>query len=130
MNIQVSSAKLTTEAGKDISRDKAIAYAKAEVQNAIDLFELEPISAEILLYTEGSSNDPVQKIDVKICLPGAVINQSNHSRHITRAIDKAMPELRRQLKRYKSKKIDKCRKASRGVKDAERREAERLENEE
>lgn len=121
MDIKVISAKLTTEAGKDVSKDEAIDYAKAEVEKTLALFDLVPTNVEIRLYTEGADHDPVQKIDIKVVLPGAAINQSSHSRHITKAIDKAMPDLRRQLKRYKNKKIDKNRKASR---DARRHDEE------
>lgn len=123
--IKVLSAKLTTEAGKDISRDDAIEYAKQELAEAVDLFELTPTSAEVRLYTEGAEHDPVQKVDFKLSLPGAAINQSAHSRQITKAIDKAMPDLKRQLKRYKNKKVDKSRKASRGAKRHEEERAER-----
>lgn len=123
--IKVLSSKLTTEAGKDISKDDAIAYAKQELVDALDLLELVPTSAEIRLYTEGADHDPVQKADFKVSLPGAVVNQSAHSRHVTKAIDKAMPDLKRQLKRYKNKKIDKNRKASRGVKRYEEERAEK-----
>lgn len=116
MDIKVISSKLTTEAGKDVSKEEAIEYAKAELEEAVALFDLVPTGAEIRLYTEGADHDPVQKIDIKVVLPGAAINQSAHSRHITKAIGKAMPDLRRQLKRYKNKKVDKNRKASRDVK--------------
>lgn len=115
MDIKVISAKLTTEAGKDVSKEDAIEYAKSEVEKALALFDLVPTSIEIRLYTEGADHDPVQKIDIKVVLPGTAINQSAHSRHVTKAIDKAMPDLRRQLKRYKTKKTDKNRKASRDV---------------
>lgn len=124
MDIQVNSSKLTTEQGKDVSRDEAIEYARNEVEAALSVFDIEPVSASITLYTDGSKHDPVQKIDVKVVVQGTVINQSAHSRSIIRAIDRAVPDLKRQMKKLKGKKIDKGRSRARNAKDARQREAE------
>lgn len=124
MEIQVNSAKLTTEQGKDVSRDEVIAYARNEVEKALSVFEIEPISATITLHTEGSKSDPVQKVDIKVVAYNRVINQSSHSRSAIKAIDRAIPDLKRQMKKMKTKKIDKGRMRSRSAKDARHRAAE------
>lgn len=123
MDIQINSAKLTTEQGKDVSREKAIDYARQEVEEALSVFEIEPISATITLYTEGSKTDPVQKIDIKVVARNTVINQSAYSRSALRAINKAIPDLKRQMKKLKTKKIDKSRRDARDAKDAREKAA-------
>ena len=116
VKITVSSAKLTTEAGKDVSKQEAIDYAVSELEECLGVFDISPITAEITLSTEGSQNDPVQKVNIKVNIRGNVIKQSAHSRQIKKAIDRAIPELQRQIRKYKTKKIEKPRRVARGKK--------------
>lgn len=109
MNITVNSSKLKLNNG-DVSftKEEAVKYIKEEVDHVLDSLGVDYI-VDIKLYTEGEDNDPVHKIDIKAVNSNNIIIQSAYSRNMKRAINKALPDFRRQLKRAKTKIIDKRR---------------------
>lgn len=109
MNITVNSSKLKLNNG-DVSftKEEAVKYIKEEVNHILDSLGVD-YTVDIKLYTEGKDNDPVHKIDIKAVNSNNIIIQSAHSRNMKRAINKALPDFRRQLKRAKTKIIDKRR---------------------
>lgn len=115
MDITVKSSKLNTGANMTLTKEEAVEYVKAEIEEAAEVFDIQ-MSANVNLYTEGAQHDPVQKCDITVKLKGETIHQSAHSRSIKTAIDRAIPDLKRQIKRYKTKKIDKNRNISRNAK--------------
>lgn len=116
MDIQVKTAKLVLGSNVTLTADEVTDYVKQQIEEAVSIFEIAPVSAVVNLYTEGSEVDPVQKCDIKLNIRGEVINQSAHSRSIRKAIDRAIPDLRRQVKRYKTHKLDKGRANAREAK--------------
>ena len=112
MDINLSSAQLELGGDKTLTKEEAVDYVKNGLGDIIDTFELNPAKVNVKMYTEGDPNDPVQKIDIMLQTKGAVLNQSNHSRNIKRAIDKALPELERQVRKMKEKRRDKPRNAA------------------
>ena len=119
--INVFSSELHTGGNATLEKEDAILYAKEKVSEAIMLFDnIFPVTAHITLKTDGDMRDPVQKVDIALNMKGHVINQHAHSRSVKKAIDRAIPELKRQIKRYKTKKIDKGRKNARNLRRNER----------
>ena len=116
MDIQVKTAKLNPGANVTMTKEEAADYARERLEAATSVFEISPMTATIVLSTEGSETDPVQKCDIKLVIRNQVINQSAHSRSIKKAIDRAMPELRNQIKRFKTHKLDKGRENARNAK--------------
>lgn len=116
MDIQIRNAKLNVGANATLSVAEASEYVSDEIRKAVEIFDIEPASAVVVLKTEGSADDPVQKVEIKLILGDNIINQSAHSRSIKKAIDRAIPELKRQVKRAKTKKIEKGRSKTRQAK--------------
>ena len=115
MDITVTASKLDTGANMTLTKDEAVEYVKAELAEVASVFNVN-MSAHVTLHTEGALHDPVQKCDITVTLKGTTLHQSAHSRSIKNAIDRAIPDLRRQLKKYKTRKIDKNRGVSRSAK--------------
>lgn len=102
-----------------MTKDEFIRYITGEVERICEVYDVKSASASVKLYTEGAEHDPVQKVDVRINMKGAVINQSAHSRSLKRAIDRALPDLERQVRKTVEKRRDKPRDAAkRGRRDA------------
>jgi len=109
MQIIVNASQLDVGSNVTLTKDEAIAYAREEVTKAADVIESRNKSAHITLSTEGAKNDPVQKVDITLQIGPQTFVQSAHSRSIKKAIDRASAPLRRQVRRQKTKIVDKHR---------------------
>lgn len=103
-NIDVSAGKLRTKKG-EMTKDEAVEYVRACIEDALRVFDTQT-EARAVLWTEGLETDPVQKVEITVILKGKVIHQEAHSRDIHKAIDRAYQPLRRQMRRFKTQKID------------------------
>lgn len=117
MNIKVDISKLRVGSNKTLSEKEAADYVRNEIESACEVFELPVMNGSVTLSTEGQNHDPVQKCSIRITAKGKTFIQSEHARTIKKAIDRAIPQLRRQMKKYKTKKIDKNRNISRNAKE-------------
>lgn len=102
--IEVSSSKLKTKDG-EMTVDEARDYVTDCVLSALDVFDTQA-EARAVMWTEGLESDPVQKVEITIKLKGKVLHQEAHSRDIRKAIDRAYKPLRRQMRKFKTQKID------------------------
>lgn len=96
----------------EMSRSEAIDYAKARMGEVMSVLDLEPTSASVTMWTEGEDRDPVQKVTMRIAyrtLDKPIIQEA-HSRNIKKAIDRCVEPMTRQVRRAKTKLIDKRRK--------------------
>lgn len=112
MVIVVDASGLVTNPKKcEMSREDAIAYAKEQLGDVMEVFDVQPTDATIVLRTEGEQRDPVQKVSMKLTYKtiGKVIVQDAHSRNVKKAIDRCIEPMTRQLRRAKTKVIDKRR---------------------
>lgn len=120
VDIHVVSSQLNLGGDRTLTKEEAVDYVKAEVIDICDKYELSPVTANIKLSTEGDPNDPVQKVMISLGTKGAVFNQSAHSRSIKKAIDRAIPDLDRQVRKAVHKRHDKPRNNARKARNAEK----------
>lgn len=110
----------------EMSRTEAIEYAKKRMDEVMSVLDLEPTNANITMWTEGEDRDPTQKVTMRISyrtLDKPIIQEA-HSRNIQRAIDRCIDPMTRQVRRAKTKLIDKRRQDTRQTKmGIERRQA-------
>lgn len=95
----------------DLTRLEAKDYAIEQMHEILSVLDLEPISATVTLWTEGEDRDPVQKVSMKIVYRtiSQPIVQEAHSRSIKKAIDRCTAPMTRQVRKAKTKMIDKRR---------------------
>lgn len=110
----------------EMSRTEAIEYAKKRMDEVMSVLDLDPTNANITMWTEGEDRDPTQKVTMRISyrtLDKPIIQEA-HSRNIQRAIDRCIDPMTRQVRRAKTKLIDKRRQDTRQTKmGIERRQA-------
>ena len=110
----------------EMSRAEAIEYAKERIGEVMSVLDLEPTNANVTMWTEGEDRDPTQKVTMRISyrtLDKPIIQEA-HSRNIQRAIDRCIEPMTRQVRRTKTKLIDKRRNDTRQTKrDIEREQA-------
>lgn len=102
----------------EMSRTEAIEYAKKRMGDVMSVLDLEPTNANITMWTEGEERDPTQKVTMRISyrtLDKPIIQEA-HSRNIQRAIDRCIDPMTRQVRRAKTKLIDKRRQDTRQMK--------------
>lgn len=102
----------------EMSRTEAIEYAKKRMGEVMSVLDLEPTHANITMWTEGEERDPTQKVTMRISyrtLDKPIIQEA-HSRNIQRAIDRCIDPMTRQVRRAKTKLIDKRRQDTRQTK--------------
>ena len=92
----------------------------------MSVLDLEPTNVNVTMWTEGEDRDPTQKVTMRISyrtLDKPIIQEA-HSRNIQRAIDRCVEPMTRQVRRTKTKLIDKRRNDTRQTKlDIERGQA-------
>lgn len=108
-SIKIVSSQLDTGKNMEMTEDEARRYAGEQLKKTLDGLDVDPNDAIIVLSTEGAVNDPVQKCGIKLTIDGTVIKQSAHSRTVKKAIDRAIPDVRRQVNRMKTRRIDRKR---------------------
>lgn len=99
----------------EMSRTDAIEYAKRRMGEVMSVLDLDPTGASVTMWTEGEDRDPTQKVTMRISyrtLDKPIIQEA-HSRDIQRAIDRCVNPMTRQVRRAKTKMIDKRRKDTR-----------------
>lgn len=102
----------------EMSRTEAIEYAKKRMDEVMSVLDLDPTNANITMWTEGEDRDPTQKVTMRISyrtLDKPIIQEA-HSRNIQRAIDRCIDPMTRQVRRAKTKLIDKRRQDTRQTK--------------
>jgi ribosomal subunit interface protein len=95
----------------ELTKEEAIEYVQSKIDNAIEVFDTnKEITGQVVLKTEGVEGRKVQKVDITLNVLGRTIKQSEHSRSMKRAIDRACGQLVRQIRKVKTKTVDKKRK--------------------
>lgn len=112
MDIKVSAATLVTNPKKcEMSREEAIDYAQERLEEVMSVFDMDPTDASVTLWTEGEERDPTQKVTMRLSYRtiDKPIIQEAHSRNIKKAIDRCVVPMTRQVRKAKTKLIDKKR---------------------
>ena len=126
MQITVNAARLNLDNEPTMNKEKVIEYAKDKVEKSLSIFDAKEATADILFKTEGEFGRVVQKIEITVNVGGKHIRQEAHSRNIYKTIDRAGDELRRQMQKYKTKRLDHRREKS--TEDKKKRQREYTKN--
>ena len=100
MEIIVSGRKTTVT-------DALRAHVEEKVGGALKVFDIEPMSADVVLrYEKNPSNPEPAVVEVTVRARGSVIRVAEHGADMYAAIDQAADKVTRQLRKFKTKVID------------------------
>lgn len=88
--------------------DSLRAYAEEKFGRVSKVFDTDPSAAEVVLHVERNRSNPVRQVaEVTLRLKGHVIRAEEASDDMHAAIDLAADKVERQIRKYKTKVIDK-----------------------
>jgi putative sigma-54 modulation protein len=100
MNITVTGRKMTVS-------DPLKAYVAEKIGNSVKVFNISPMSAEVVLRKERNPANPKPAIaEVTIRTKGHIIRTEESEEDMYAAIDVAAAKVERQLRKYKTKVVD------------------------
>lgn len=106
MSITVSGRKMPVT-------DALRQYAEEKIGGAIKVIEADPITTEVVLYKEKNPANPLPSIcEVTVRVKGHIIRVEENEEDMYAAIDVASAKVSRQLRKYKTRVIDKKVRAS------------------
>ena len=100
MDIKVSGRQTTVT-------DKQRACIDEKIGGALKVFDIEPMTCDVVLrYEKNPSNPTPAIIEVTVRARGSVIRVAEHGTDMYAAIDLAADKVSRQLRKYKTKVVD------------------------
>ena len=100
MSITVAGRKMTVS-------DKMRAYAEEKVGNAMKVMDIDPLDAEVVLHAEKNPANPRRAVcEITLRTKGVTIRVEEAEEDMYAAIDVASAKVLRQLRKYKTKVID------------------------
>ena len=100
MDIKVSGRKTTVT-------DALRAHVDEKIGEALKVFEIEPMTVDVVLrYEKNPSNPNPAIIEVTVRARGSVIRVAEHGADMYAAIDLAADKVARQLRKFKTKVVD------------------------
>ena len=119
MDIKVSGRKTTVT-------DALRAHVDEKVGEACKVFDIEPMSVDVVLrYEKNPSNPAPAIVEVTVRARGSVIRVAEHGADMYAAIDEAANKVTRQLRKFKTRGVDH---RQQGASAAEVAPAERVED--
>ena len=107
-NIMYKMSQMDLGSNVTITPKEAREYIEEKIEDALSIFETHhDVSGTVVCRTEGIDGRKVQKVDITLNILGSTIHQSAHSRSMKKAMDKATTSLERQVRRLKTKCVDK-----------------------
>ena len=101
MSITVSGRKMPVT-------DALRQYAEEKIASAVKVIEADPISTEVVLYKEKNPANPLPSIcEVTVRIKGHIVRVEESEEDMYAAIDVAAAKVARQLRKYKTRVIDK-----------------------
>lgn len=117
MSITVSGRKMPVT---DALRE----YAEEKVGNAIKVLDTDPITTEVVLYKEKNPANPLPAIcEVTVRVKGHIVRVEENEEDMYAAIDVAAAKVSRQLRKYKTRVIDKKVRSAERIADYAREDA-------
>jgi len=87
--------------------DALRSYVEEKVSNSVKVFDISPMSAEVVLYMERNPANPTPAVaEVTIRTKGHVIRSEEAEEDMYAAIDVATAKVERQLRKYKTRVVD------------------------
>ncbi len=100
MDITVSGRKTTVT-------DALRAHVDEKIGEALKVFDIEPITTDVVLrYEKNPSNPSPAIVEVTVRARGSVIRVAEHGADMYAAIDEAADKVTRQLRKFKTKIVD------------------------
>ena len=100
MDIKVSGRKTTVT-------DALRAHVDEKIGDALKVFDIEPMTADVVLrYEKNPSNPTPAIVEVTVRARGSVIRVAEHGADMYAAIDLAADKVTRQLRKFKTKVVD------------------------
>lgn len=100
MDIKVTGRKMQVS---DALRE----YAEEKVENSTKVFEIGPMNAEVVLHVEKNRSNPKSAVaEITLRTKGQVIRAEEAAEDMYAAIDLAASKVSRQLRKFKTKVID------------------------
>lgn len=109
-----------TVAGRNIAVTDALrSYVEEKMATATNVFDI-PMNAEVVLRVEKNPSNPVpQVVEVTVFVKGAVVRVSEAAADMYVAIDMAADRVSRQLRKFKTRVIDRRQRAANARKEVE-----------
>ncbi len=100
MDMRVSGRKVTIN---DSLRD----YVEEKIGNALNVFDIQPMECDVVLRVDKNPSNPNRKyVEVTVFVRDSVVRVVTSDINIHAAIDEAADKVSRQLRKYKTKVID------------------------
>ena len=101
MGITVSGRKMTIT-------NSLRSYAEEKIGNSLKILDFEPASVEVVLYKEKNPANPLPAIcEVTVFVKGSIVRVEESEEEMYAAIDVAAAKVMRQLRKYKTRVVDK-----------------------
>lgn len=83
------------------------AYAEEKIGNSLKVLDFEPIATEVILYKEKNRSNPLPAVcEVTVLLKGNIVRVEESEEEMYAAIDVAAAKVARQLRKYKTRIVD------------------------
>jgi len=110
--------EITVTGRKTTVSDALRTYVEDKIGNAVKVFNISPMSAEVVLRMEKNPSNPRPAVaEVTLYTKGHIIRTEEAEEDMYAAIDVAAAKVERQLRKYKTKVIDK-RQQAKNLQDA------------
>lgn len=111
MSITVSGRKMPVT-------DALRQYAEEKVGNAIKVLDADPLTTEVVLYTEKNPANPLPAIcEITVRVKSHIVRVEESEEDMYAAIDVAAAKVSRQLRKYKTRVIDRKTRATEKIAD-------------
>ncbi|MFC2646634.1 MAG: ribosome-associated translation inhibitor RaiA [Coriobacteriaceae bacterium] len=101
-------ADITVSGRKIQVTDALRSYATEKISNALKVFNIEPMTCDIILRVDRNRSNPDRKtVEVTVHVRDSVVRASESDPDMYAAIDLAAEKVERQLRKYKTRIIDK-----------------------
>jgi len=111
--------QVTVKGRHMVVTDSLRAYAEEKFGRVSKVFDTDPSVAEVVLHVEKNKSNPARHVaEVTLRLKGHVVRAEEASDDMHAAIDLAADKVERQMRKYKTKVIDKRNRAEVSVKTA------------
>lgn len=106
-DIKISGRKLNVT---DSMRD----HVEEKVDSALKVFDISPMSADVVLRVDKNPSNPERKTcEITVRVRGSVVRVTSSAEDMESAVDAATAKVTRQLRKYKTKIVDKRQRSTR-----------------
>ncbi len=117
MDIKVSGRKVALN-------DSLRGYVEEKIGNALKVFDVQPMTCDVVLRVDKNPSNPDRKyVEVTVFVRDSVVRVVTSDANMNAAIDEAADKVSRQLRKYKTKVIDRRQRRGRAAAEAEAAQA-------